>query len=200
MIRPPRDDEGVSLVELIVAMGLMAMVGVMFTTGILQVHSSLNKADSTAEAQGQINAAYLRLDQEIRYARGVSTPATVSGDYYVEYLVELKSVATCVELRLHTTTKELQRRQWTQGASPLKPTSWTTLASNVTGTTPFTTTVADGSSLTGLRFQTLALNVTSTSGLGGKATQRATNVSFTAMNTAVADNSTTCIQARSVSS
>ncbi|MCU7729269.1 prepilin-type N-terminal cleavage/methylation domain-containing protein [Actinoplanes sp. KI2] len=199
-MRPPRDDAGVSLVELLVAMSLMAMVGAMFTTGIVQIRRSINKADSTYESQNQINSAFLRLDREVRYATGVSTPAQVSGDSYVEYSVTVNGVDTCVELRLKTATRELQRRQWVHGATPLQPTGWTTLASGVTATTPFATTIADKATLTGLRFQTLTLNVTSTTGAGAQGSARETNVSFTALNTSVADSSKVCIEGRSVSS
>jgi hypothetical protein len=199
-MRPPRDDAGVSLVELLVAMSLMAMVGAMFTTGIVQIRSSINKADSTYESQNQINAAFLRLDQEIRYASGVSTPDKAGGDWYVEYSVDVKSVDTCVELRVNAATRQLQRRQWGHGATPLQPTGWTTLATGVTATTPFATTVADKANLTGLRFQTLTLDVTSTTGAGAMGSTRATNVTFTALNTTITDSSKTCVEGRSVSS
>jgi type II secretory pathway pseudopilin PulG len=200
MVRPPRNDDGVSLTELIVAMGIMAMVGAIFAGGILQIYRSVNKADSTYEAQSQINLAFVRLDKEVRYARAISDPGTVSGDYYVDYLVQLNSVDTCVELRLRTSTSELQRRTWTKNATPLAPTSWTTLATGVTSSAPFTTVAADKNSLTGFRFQRLTLDVTSAVGSGNSGSSRQTTVTFTALNATATDNAQTCTEARGVSS
>jgi type II secretory pathway pseudopilin PulG len=194
----PRDDEGVSLVELIVAMTLMSVVGAMFTGGVLQVYRSLNKTDSDYVAQSQINQAFSTLDREIRYAKSVSTPATVGSDWYVEYLVQLNNVDTCVELRLSTSAGQLQRRSWAQGVTPVTPTAWGVLASNVTATTPFTTLALDKQNLTGFRFQRLTVNFTSTSGGGGTGTTRQTNVTFAALNATAFDNASTCIEGRKV--
>ena len=197
-MRPPRDDDGVSLVELLVAMTLMAVVGAMFTGGILQVYNALNKTDSDYTAQSQINQAFGTLDREIRYAKSVSTPATVSGDVYVEYLVQIDNVDTCVELRLKTSAAQLQRRTWAQGVTPVAPTPWGVLASNVTGTTPFTVRALDKQNLTGYRFQRLVVNFTSTAGGGGTGTSRETNVTFAALNATAFDNASTCIEGRKV--
>ncbi|GAA2660567.1 prepilin-type N-terminal cleavage/methylation domain-containing protein [Paractinoplanes durhamensis] len=199
-MRPPRNDDGVSLVELLVAIALMAMVGAMFTGGILQIYKSVNKADSAYTAQTQVNSAFSRLDSEIRYSRSVSTPAKVSGDFYVEYLVELNDVDTCVELRLRTSTSELQRRSWSQGVTPVTPTGWTTLASGVTSTTPFTTYAVDKNSLTGFRFQRLTVNFYTAAGGAGTGSTRQTNVTFSALNATAGDNVSTCTEGRSVSS
>jgi prepilin-type N-terminal cleavage/methylation domain-containing protein len=198
--RPPRDDRGVTLIEVMVAMTLMSVAGAMFTGSIIQVYKSINKAESNYTAQSQINSAFSRLDKEIRYARSVSTPATVSGDYYVEYLVELSDVDTCVELRLHTSTSELQRRSWAQGVTPVAPTTWTTLATNITATTPFTTYGLDKNSLTGNRFQRLNITVTSKAGGATTGSTRQSNVTFTALNATATDNASTCVEGRSVSS
>jgi type II secretory pathway component PulJ len=197
---PVRGDEGTTLIEVMISMSLMAVVTVVFTSGIFEIYRWVDRADSSYEAQGQINTAFIRLDKEIRYARSISDPAQVSGDWYVEYLVSLNSVDTCVELRLATASKELQRRTWPQSSSPLTPTSWTTLASNVSGGTPFTTVAADKNTLTGFRFQRLTVNVTSSVGLGAAGTTRQTNVTFTALNAVSPSNSSTCVEARGVSS
>ncbi|GAA0559395.1 hypothetical protein GCM10010172_48090 [Paractinoplanes ferrugineus] len=187
-----------SLVELIVAMTLMAAVGAMFTGGILQVYRSLNKTDSDYTAQSQLNQAFGTLDREIRYAKSVSTPATVGSDFYVEYLIQINNVDTCVELRLNTSGGLLQRRTWAQSVTPLAPSTWGVLASNVTATTPFTVYALDKQNLTGYRFQRLTLNFTSTSGGGGTGTSRQTVVTFAALNATASDNASTCIEGRKV--
>lgn len=203
-----RDDAGLTLIEVIVAMSIMSVLMTVVTGAVLQIYHAVNQVDSLSEAQTQINAAFIRLDREIRYARGVSTPALVSGDYYVEYLRSVNSVDTCVELRLRSTTDELQRREWTKNMSPLVPSAWTTLAAEVTATTPFTVTAANTNSLTGFRYQRLTLAMTAVVGGGtpnnpgaGRAgATRETNVTFTALNATAANNSATCIEARTVTS
>ena len=170
----------------------------MFTGGILQVYRSLDKTDSDYVAASQVNQAFSTLDREIRYARGVSTPATVSGDYYVEYLVQLDNVDTCVELRRSTSAGQLQRRTWAQGVTPIAPTAWKVLAANVTGTTPFTVSAMDKQNLTGYRFQRLTVNFTSTSGGGGSGSSRQTVVTFSALNATAQESSATCIEGRKV--
>ncbi|MFI5898197.1 prepilin-type N-terminal cleavage/methylation domain-containing protein [Actinoplanes sp. NPDC051513] len=196
----PRGDEGVTLIEVMVAMVLMAFAMAIFTGGIVEIHRWVDKTDASFEAQGQMNATYARLDKEVRYARSVSDPAQVNGDWYVEYLVSLDSVDTCVELRLSASAQELQRREWAQNVTPVAPTSWQTLATGVSGSTPFTTVAADKNSPTGFRFQRLQLNVGSTVGVGSNASTRQTNVTFTALNATQTLNSSTCIAGRSVSS
>jgi prepilin-type N-terminal cleavage/methylation domain-containing protein len=202
------DDAGVTLIEVVLAMSIMSVLMTVVTGAVLQIYHSVNEVDSLSEAQTQVNAAFIRLDREIRYARSVSDPGLVSGDYYVEYLRSVDSVDTCVELRLRTTTGELQRRQWTKNVSPLAPTAWTTLASDVTATTPFTVTAADTNSLTGFRFQRLTLAMTAVvgggapnnAGAGRAGATRETNVTFTALNATGTNNSATCVEARTVTS
>ncbi|MEV6841891.1 prepilin-type N-terminal cleavage/methylation domain-containing protein [Actinoplanes sp. NPDC051411] len=211
---PVREDAGLTLVEVMVAMGVMSVVMVIATTAITQIYQSVNESENSSEAQTQVTRAFARLDQEIRYARAISTPAVLNGDYYVEYLISADNVDTCVELRLRTSTNDLQRRQWTKSASALTPTSWTTLAAVVTSGVPFTTIAADRDTLTGFRFQRLRLTVSAVLGGGtGSASStsggstRQTDVTFTALNATAGKNpngsdpnAATCIEARGIAS
>jgi prepilin-type N-terminal cleavage/methylation domain-containing protein len=213
----PRNDDGVTLVEVVVAMSIMSIVGTMFTVAMNQIYRSTSTVESSFDAQRQIEAMYVRLDQEIRYARSISDPALVDGDWYVEYLLSVQNVDTCVELRASTAGRELQRRQWTKNLDPLAPTAWTVLASNVVATAPFTVVAADKGSLTGFRYQRLNLAMTSVSGggsggppdTGRNGATRETNVTFTALNATSAEvatssagnpNAATCVEARAVTS
>ena len=211
---PARDDAGVTLIEVMVSMGLMSVVMVVATAALAQIYHSVNESENTAEAQAQVTRAFIRLDQEIRYARAISTAAMLTGDWYVEYLIGIDNVDTCVELRLQTSTNELQRRQWTKNVAPLAPTSWTTLAAVVTAGAPFTTIPADKIGLTGFRFQRLRLTVSAVLGGGtggGTVTTggstRQTDVTFTALNATAGrnnngtdPNAATCIEARGIPS
>jgi prepilin-type N-terminal cleavage/methylation domain-containing protein len=211
---PVREDAGLTLIEVMVAMVLMSVVTVIATAAITEVYHSVNESEHSAEAQAQVTRAFARLDQEIRYARSISTPAVLGGDYYVEYLMNVDNVDTCVELRLLTSTNDLQRRQWAKNVTPPAPTSWVTLAAVVTAGAPFTTISADKDGLTGFRFQRLRLTVSAVlgGGTGGGSfttggSTRQTDVTFTALNATagknnngVDPNAATCIEARGITS
>jgi prepilin-type N-terminal cleavage/methylation domain-containing protein len=209
-----RGDAGVTLIEVMVAMGLMSVITVLATSAITEIYHSVNETDNTAAAQTQVTTAFARLDQEVRYARSISTPAVVNGDNYVEYLLSVNNVDTCVELRLRTSTNQLQRRQWTKNVDPPAPTAWTTLADVVTSGVPFTTLLPDKVGITGFRFQRLRLTVSAVLGGGSGGgttttggTTRKTDVTFTALNATAGKtnngddpNAATCIEARGIPS
>ncbi len=193
--RRARQDTGYTLVEVVVSMTLLSIVMAIFTTGVLQMYRVANRSEATATAQSQINIAFLRLDKEIRYAAGISTPGTVGSDPYVEYLISYTGTAVCTELRLHVATRQLQRRTWNQGASPLTPSPWIPLASDVSSTQAFTFTAADAT----FNFQRLRLKLVATSGAGGTATPKQSDITFTALNTSLTTSSATiCIEGRAV--
>jgi prepilin-type N-terminal cleavage/methylation domain-containing protein len=196
----PRDDDGYTLAELIVATTLMGVVTAVTTLAIVQIYRSYNTIDAEIEAQTQVTTAFRVLDQEIRYARSISDPGLVDGDHYVEYLVNLDDVDTCVELRLRPSTRELQRRQWAKSTGAPAPSPWATLASSTTSTQPFTVTPADANALDAFRYQRLRVLFTAAVGSGESASSRVTDITFTALNATADDNSGTCTEARGVSS
>jgi hypothetical protein len=189
------DDDGITLVEVMVAMVVMTVFMAMFTVSMQQMYRSTNKTESLSTAQSQIGVAFLRLDKEIRYAAGISTPGTVGADWYVEYLTAEGSSTLCTQLRLTGASRLLQRRTWTQGPSPLMPTGWTVLASEVTATQPFTYLAPDAS----FNFQRLQLKLVASAGSGATATSKQTDVTFTALNTSLTTSSpTVCAEGRAV--
>lgn len=195
---PGGAEAGISLVEVATAMVLMSIFMGMFFGTITQVFRSVYRTQSTSLAQSQVNLAFLRLDRQIRYAAGISKEGTMDGstDPVVEYLTTTGGTATCTQLRLNLTTSQLQVRTWTQGASPLAPTAWIPLASQVGATTPFTFIAADAT----LNFQQLEVRLTATDGTSeSNRAARTTDVTFTALNTSLATTSTAvCGEGRSV--
>ena len=180
-------DEGLTLIEVVTATAIMSIVMSLFTAGILQMYRTVNRTQATATVQAQLHIAFQRLDKEIRYAVGLSTPGAVGADPYVEYLTANTGSPICAELRLHVATAQLQRRTWTQGASPLVPGPWTPLAAGVTGATPFTVLPADAT----FNAQRLRLQLT--------ATAKQVDVTFTAVNTSLTTASTTlCTEGRPI--
>ena len=192
-ITRPAGDAGVTMIEVVVAMTVTAVFMAMFTGGVLLMFRSANRTQAVSTAQSDVNTAFLRLDTEIRYAAGISAPGIVSDDTYVEYVTLNTGTPLCTELRLDVATRQLQRRTWIRGSSPLTPTSWLPMASNVSSAQPFTFTPPDDT----FTFQRLELDVTSDG--GGTAATRQTDVTFTAMNTSLSTPSDNgCANGRSI--
>jgi hypothetical protein len=79
------DDDGYSLIEVIVATGFMLMVLVMVAGGIILIYSNFNRADELGNARDQTGNTFRRLDKELRYATWVSEEGQVGAAWYLEY-------------------------------------------------------------------------------------------------------------------
>lgn len=192
-------DGGVSLIEVSVAMVIMGIFMGMFFGGIMQVFQSSYHAESAGTAQTQINIMIQRLDKEIRYAAGISTQGQQGGNWYVEYLTTSGGSAVCTELRVNVAAAQLQTRTWAQGASPLVPTAWIPLASQLYvaagAPQPFTFKDADAT----YNFQRLYLQLRSDNGTGPGRATRETKLTFSALNTSLGTTSSTvCTEGRAV--
>jgi hypothetical protein len=145
-----------------------------FTAGIVQVYRSAGHNEAMVEAQSQVRLAFQRLDTEVRYASSVSAEdTTAAGNSYVEYLNTTTGVPLCAQLRL-TADGLLQHRRWVQDNPPPE---FTTLATGVTGTHPFTRRPAGTD---GYSFERLLISVSATG--GGATRARQIDVTFTALN------------------
>jgi Tfp pilus assembly protein PilV len=183
-------EAGLTMIEVVVSLTVMTVLMLICTTGLLQVYRSVNATESISTAAAQVNTAFLRLDKEIRYASGISTPGVVSGNPYVEFETANTGTTVCTELRLNVTAHQLQRRSWPQGGSPG---SWLPMASQVSASTPFTVSPADST----MTSQRLRVRLVATAGTGGSTATARTDVTFTAMNTSLATTSdTVCSEGR----
>jgi len=193
-------------------MAIMSVVMAVFTGGVLQMFGSSNTSESISIAQSQIAQAFQRLDKEIRYAAGISTPCqpsgtacpvgidaggkkwACSGAACVEYVTTVSGTLTCNQLRLDPLTSQLQHRFRAQGSSAT-PSTWLPLASSVTSSQPFTFVAADDT----LNFQRLQIRLTAASGKGRDLSSSETNVTFTALNTTLTTVSgNACVELRSI--
>lgn len=184
-----RGDAGITLIELVVAMGLMGVFLAIFTAAIVDVYGTVNRTQAISEAQTQVNLAMTRLDQEIRYAAEISKPAA-SGDPTVEYLTTHTGVAVCSQVRLDVDRQSLQRRAWQQGGTPPR---WDTVPPLVghIAAAEFTLPVEDG-----VQLNRLTVRLTAASGSGRTAAEKETVVTFTAQNSTAADESEVCAEGR----
>lgn len=201
------DDQGTTLMELIVGMAIMSIFMSIFLTAILLMTKTANKVEATSITASQTNQAFLRLDKTVRYASAISTPgvSSTSGDWYAELDSPATTVNgndTCTQLRIDT--GRLQQRTWTianGAATGTTAPTWTSIASFLTNGSvapasadvPFTAPAASTSAST--TFQRLQIVLIATSGNSGQATTRS-QMTFTALNSDVslAGNATTCQQ------
>jgi prepilin-type N-terminal cleavage/methylation domain-containing protein len=183
-----QDEHGVTLVELVVAMTIMSIFMSIFTAVAVQMFKFESDTESATSAKTQIHLAFLRLDREIRYASGISTPTSA----FVEYVRTDTHDPLCSELWLDPASKALRTRSWTQGTTPAS--NWITLATDATATTPFTLFAAAPP------YTTQRLNLTITIGPnGGNGPSRVMNATFTAQNTTTSTSSgTVCTEGRLV--
>jgi hypothetical protein len=121
------------MVELLMAMALMTVCGAIFVGSMVGLNRSTGKAQAATNTATQTNQAYLVLDELVRSASVITTPAksTGTGDWYVELRDTAKGFETCVQLRLDIATKQLQKRSW-PAASPSAVTAWKPIADDFT--------------------------------------------------------------------
>ncbi|WP_041831937.1 type II secretion system protein J [Actinoplanes sp. N902-109] len=215
------DDEGVSLVEVMVTLGVMGVLMVLFTGAVLQVFRTTTVTDALSEAQQQLTVAFQRFDKELRYASWIADPSDpakaanpATATQYVEFA---GAVATdCYQLRLAPGADGLgvlQLLNWTAGTPPKPGTPGQTIASDVVmdgkpaflkqgyGTQPFASaTPAPGSSSSTVVgrdfspvFQRLEVQLTTRATAG----TAHIDTTFTALNTSNSTSTTnTCSEGR----
>ncbi|MFI5936732.1 PilW family protein [Actinoplanes sp. NPDC051494] len=209
------DDDGMSLAEIMVTMGVMSVLMIIVTGAILQVYKTVNATDALSTAQTELGKAFQRFDRELRYASWIATPGLVGTTWYVEFAgpVVTGLPDKCYQLRLATVTGEkstggqgvLQLYTWTKGSPPTPATKGQTVASQIltTGVDPFfelqaagdkpyaNPSVVPSTGIVGGDFRSVyqRLRIRLTTQVGdGDAT---IDTTFTALNSAAAISSTT---------
>ncbi|NKX93364.1 hypothetical protein HF995_08800 [Sanguibacter hominis ATCC BAA-789] len=128
-----RGDEGVTLVELIVALGVFTTVIVVFLAGIVSMTSNTARAVSVSDSGTVTRTVFQRLDKEVRYASSINRPGKgPSGAVYVEYLIQVVEggkAPRCIQWRV-SANRELQRRE-AAGAAGTSPGPWLTYSDDV---------------------------------------------------------------------
>jgi hypothetical protein len=165
--------------ETVVAMSLMTIFLALFTTAIVSLYGSTNKAEAVSQTSIQLNTAFSRIDKQIRYASSVNAPnttASATGAWYDEFINTTSGQDVCTQLKLSGGI--LYERTWT--GVPTGTVGFVALASSLTqptGTTPFTFYPASGTQIE----QRLRLSLTAPIGTSGTTTS-GLNVTFSAMN------------------
>ena len=201
-----REDDGMTLIEMVVGMLVMSICLAIFTGVIVTMTGTVNKVQAVTTSASDVNGAFIKLDKLVRYADAVTTTGQgTSGDWYVELdtVDDSTDVETCLQLRVDKTTRQLQDRTWTAtGATTYTNlTAWTMLANDITNGAaasgssdqPFTIPTALTAAATS--FQRLTVTVVATATGSATASNRS-QMTFTALNSTASatTNSVKCQQ------
>jgi prepilin-type N-terminal cleavage/methylation domain-containing protein len=187
--RPARSQDGFTLVEMMVALLVMAIFMVGVLTDLAHVIMPTQTTNNLAATQSQLNEAFLSLDHEVRYASAIDTPGagTVTTNFYVELQSNYSGTASCTQLKYDKSAGILYERSW-QETSPLPATpNWTVLARSLQtspSSPPFAFKPVNGladSSGAVYAKQRLLINLTALAGSGVTKEQSTTNMAFTAI-------------------
>jgi len=186
--RPPNEDAGFSLIELIVAMGVfMIFIALVMTTTVTLARSA-TRSQLTAEASNASLTVFGSFDRQARYADAINFPgASLTGARYVEFRTPGNSsasgVTTCTQWRFIPNLQRLESRSWQDIPGTTLP-AFTTKLTNVIddggADYPFKLTPA---SLTGSLMQ--QLTVTLHSGNASLNAGAAMSTTFVARNSSV---------------
>jgi prepilin-type N-terminal cleavage/methylation domain-containing protein len=136
--RDRADDSGFTLTEVLVGMSILSLFFAIFGGSLISMFHSVDRTQQTAYAQAQANVIFLKLDKQIRYASGLSQPASnvfATGDAVVEFVTSHTGTPVCTEVRL-TPAGDLQERTWGQNDVPVVPSAPIELATDVGGDPP----------------------------------------------------------------
>lgn len=179
-------DRGTSMIEVVVGMTIMAVCGALFMGSVVGLNRSTAKAQAATNAATQTNQAFLVLDKIVRYATVVTVPAKgTDGNWYVELRDTTSGYETCIQLRLDSATRQLQKRTW-DATNPAGATAFAPIASGLTNggaaantpDQPFVL-VAPGATS---NHQQLTVNLTAQSGSPPSVTSSKSSFTLTAIN------------------
>lgn len=142
--RQDRDDAGLTIVELVVAMSIFTIVlGIYFSALISMSHTTVRAQDSV-DASDALRATFNTLDHQVRYATSINRPVKGgSGSWYVELEATNLPDAQkpmCYQWRLNPTTNVLSTRTWREDGSSVvtawQGVSWDVKTGNVVSGVP----------------------------------------------------------------
>lgn len=195
-----RDDRGMTLVELLVAMSILSIVLLVFSSALASVQMAVVRQDNLSRTNDQLRLAIQQMDREIRSGQVLFDPALEVGScsgcqpgftlrIYTESNANTVG-ATCVLWKLGTTSPyQLESARWTDSPDPPTP-PWRVVATGVVNgdpsinLTPFT--LESGS-------RTLDVQFAVNQDLANRSTQTTyVQASFTGRNTSAGTPVTVC--------
>ena len=116
--RRPTGDDGTTLMELMIGMVIMTILMTICTTAIVTMFAGTGKTQAVANSAQQLNTAFVRLDDQVRYATSIDqpTPDGLSVAFLRITSTSAGTTRTCLQLRIQTVagTSQLQlmERSW----------------------------------------------------------------------------------------
>jgi prepilin-type N-terminal cleavage/methylation domain-containing protein len=122
-----REDDGFTLIELMVSITLLAILMSLVTAAMLSMFTTVRKQQSSADAIDADRTVLQRLDRQVRFANAITSPGagTTAGTTYVEWQTgNASQPKTCTQWRY--ASGKFQARTWIQGSSATTTTAWST--------------------------------------------------------------------------
>lgn len=150
--RARRREDGFTLVEMLVAMGIFSVVLAIFGAGVVSMTNATARVQATSDTTNEARRVFSQLDKQVRYASALNLPDRVGDKWYVEFLTDatgassagMKNPSICHQWRLDAGTDKLELRTWDAGTSTVS--SWRSVASYVmndpTTEPPFSVTLS----------------------------------------------------------
>lgn len=114
-------EEGMTLVELVVAMAILSIVMVVFTTVLGSVQRSAVLSDRYAQSNDQARLAVEQLDRELRSGNVIYDPAAESPAYYTLRVYTQSNLPTLGQAQCELWTidpsQQLKVRTWLPGSN-----------------------------------------------------------------------------------
>jgi prepilin-type N-terminal cleavage/methylation domain-containing protein len=129
-------DQGFSLIELIVAMGIFTIFIAIFLTAVVSLARGTTQARVTAESSGGALIVFQNIDRQVRYADAINFPGEgiSSGARYIEFRTPASSMATnvttCTQWRYLPSKNRIESRRWDDTAGSTA-TPWATKLTTV---------------------------------------------------------------------
>lgn len=127
-------DAGMTLVELMVAMGLFTVLLGVFMSGVSVMTDATVRTQAAADSSDEVRRAYQRLDKQLRYASAVNRPGIAGGNQYIEFqttAVAEGNEPMCSQWRLNASADTLEFRTWPDRDTSVTASGWSTVASRV---------------------------------------------------------------------
>ncbi|WIM95175.1 prepilin-type N-terminal cleavage/methylation domain-containing protein [Actinoplanes oblitus] len=148
--RPAGDDQGFSLMEVMVTTAITGVVTLMAVTATIQIYSGTKQIEQNSVAGDQLDIAFTRLDRDLHYATMVNGPTAGASNSrsYLEFAIPAREktatdatdpLPQCRQLMFDPTQKSLAMYSWElPGTKPALPANLATdVALEDGATSPF---------------------------------------------------------------
>jgi prepilin-type N-terminal cleavage/methylation domain-containing protein len=126
---------GFSLVELIVAMSIFAVILAIFGITLVNFSSATARTAATSDQSTTARTVYNLFDKQVRAADAINRPVLVGTNYYLEFENTTVNPGICIQWVDRTATNTLAYRQWAVSATTVVAGAWQTVATTDVNTT-----------------------------------------------------------------